>query len=93
MLKFTLLENVEPNPDILGILKDRTTVVSKGKIQRINKTNIKTVLPVIYQVVHNKQTIHIYEYKGNFKSDRNFYVLELHKTYSLKEIKHFLKNL
>ena len=89
MLKFTMLEEVKTNPKVLELFTDKIEVIIEGSINGINKTNIKTIMPTIYKVTNNKEMFYIYEYKGEFKDNKNFYVPSIDKTLNFKELKDF----
>jgi len=90
---FTLLEVIEPNEEILDLVKDRKAKITKGKINGVKNTNIKTVLPVIYKIPYQDQTLAIYEYKGDFKGNKKFFIPTYQNTFNLKEVKQILVGL
>lgn len=91
MLELELLEVVKPNNEVIELIGPRLVELNDGSIKHIKKTNINHVLPVQYIIKINGETILINEYKGKFKGDRMFHMPSLNKTYTLKEIKQFLK--
>ena len=91
MLETTLLEIVKANEDIVELIGSRLISVETGSIKHIKKTNINHIKPVEYKAKINGETILINEYKGKFKGDRTFHIPKLNKTYTLRELKKFLK--
>ena len=90
---FTLIEVIEPNEEILALVKDKSVKIKKGKINRVKNTNIKTILPTIYKITHNNETLAIYEYKGDFKGNKKFFIPSYQNTFNLKEVKKILVEL
>ena len=90
---FTLLDTIEPNNEILELAKGMSIEVTKGTINCIKNTNIKTVLPLLYQITYNNEKLCIYEYKGEFKGNKKYFIPTLNNTFNLKEIKQILKGL
>lgn len=91
MLELELLEIVKPNNEVVELIGTRLVELNDGSIKHIKKTNINHIMPVEYKVKINDEMILINEYKGRFKGDRSFHIPKLNKTYTLREIKQFLK--
>ena len=64
MLEFKVIENLKPNKDLTGILKDFKYTVKLGQIKTILHTNLQVVIPTEYQVTY-PITFTILEYKVN----------------------------
>ena len=45
MLEFEVIENLKPNNDLIGILKDFKYKIKLGKIKIILHTNLKVIIP------------------------------------------------
>ena len=91
MLEFKVIENLKPNKDLMGILKDFKYTVKLGQIKTIIHTNLKVITPTEYQITY-PATLTILEYKVNEISNKPFYIKQNNQKYNLKEIAYFLKN-
>ena len=90
MFEFKVIENLKPNKDLTGILKDFKYTVKLGQIKTILNTNLQVVIPTEYQVTY-PTTLTILEYKVNEISNKPFYIKEHNQKYNIKEITQFLK--
>ena len=90
MLEFEVIENLKPNNDLIGILKDFKYKIKLGKIKIILHTNLKVIIPTEYQITYST-TLTILEYKVNEISNKPFYIKEHNQKYNIKEITQFLK--
>ena len=75
MLEFKVIENLKPNKDLMGILKDFKYKVKLGQIKTIIHTNLKVITPTEYQITY-LTTLTILEYKVNEISNKPFYIKE-----------------
>ena len=75
MLEFKVIENLKPNKDLMGILKDFKYKVKLGQIKTIIHTNLKVITPTEYQITY-PTTLTILEYKVNEISNKPFYIKE-----------------
>ena len=91
MLEFEVIENLKPNNDLIGILKDFKYKIKLGQIKIILHTNLKVITPTEYQITYST-TLTILEYKVNEISNKPFYIKENNQKYSIKEITQLLKN-
>ena len=91
MLEFKVIENLKPNKDLMGILKDFKYTVKLGQIKTIIHTNLKVITPTEYQITY-PATLTILEYKVNEISNKPYYIKQNNQKYNLKEIAYFLKN-
>ena len=89
MLNFKTIEILEPNTEILEIIKSYSYKTKNGKIQHLLKTNLQFIEPTQY-IITRPTMLTILEYKVNEISNKPFYIKEYNKKYSLKEIKQFL---
>ena len=89
MLEFEILQELEPNTEILEIIKDYKYIVKNGKIKHLEATNLQFIEPTEYLITH-PSTLTIFEYKVNEISNKNFYIKEHKQKYNLKEIKQIL---
>ena len=90
MLEFEVIENLKPNNDLIGILKDFKYKIKLGQIKIILHTNLKVITPTKYQITY-PTTLTILEYKVNEISNKPFYIKEHNQKYNIKEITQFLK--
>ena len=90
MLEFKEIENLKPNKDLNGILKNFKYKVKLGQIKTIRHTNLKVIIPIEYQIRY-PTAITILEYKVNEISNKPFYIKEHNQKYNFKEIAQFLK--
>lgn len=90
MFEFKVIENLKPNKDLTGILKDFKYTVKLGQIKTILHTNLQVVIPTECQVTYST-TLTILEYKVNEISNKPFYIKEHNQKYNIKEITQFLK--
>ena len=89
MLEFKTIEILEPNTEILEIIKNYTYKTKKGKIKHLLKTNLQFIEPTEY-IITRPTMLTILEYKVNEISNKSFYIKEHNDKYSLKEIKQIL---
>ena len=75
MLEFEVIENLKPNNDLIGILKDFKYKIKLGQIKIILHTNLKVITPTEYQITYST-TLTILEYKVNEISNKPFYIKE-----------------
>ena len=92
MLEFKVIEELEPNNEILKIIKDYKYTTTKGIIKNLLKTNLQLVTPTAYAITYPAH-ITILEYKITEISGKPFYIEEHKQKYNLKEIKRILTNL
>ena len=90
MLEFEVIENLKPNNDLIGILKDFKYKIKLRQIKIILHTNLKVITPTEYQITY-PTTLTILEYKVNEISNKPFYIKEHNQKYNFKEIAQFLK--
>ena len=76
MLEFKVIENLKPNKDFTGILKDFKYKVKLGQIKIIIHTNLKAITPTEYKITY-PTTLTILEYKANEISNKPFYIKEI----------------
>jgi hypothetical protein len=53
MLEFEVIENLKPNNDLIGILKDFKYKIKLGQIKIILHTNLKVIIPTEYQITYS----------------------------------------
>ena len=90
MLEFKVIENLKPNKDLTGILKNFKYTVKLGQIKTILHTNLQVIIPTEYQITY-PTALTILEYKVNEISNKPFYIKEHNQKYNIKEITQFLK--
>ena len=89
MFEFEILQELEPNTEILEIIKGYEYTVKNGRIKHLKATNLQFIEPTEYLITH-RSTLTILEYKVNEISNKNFYIKEHKQKYNLKEIKQIL---
>lgn len=89
MLEFEVVQELEPNNEILEVIKNYTFTTKNGKIKHLLKTNLQFIEPTEYIITY-PTTFTIFEYKVNEISGKNFYIKEHNQKDSLKEIKQIL---
>ena len=89
MFEFEILQELEPNAEILEIIKDYEYIVENGKIKHLKATNLQFIEPNEYLITY-PSTLTIFEYKVNEIVNKNFYVKEHNQKYNLKELKQIL---
>lgn len=95
MLTFKVLDTLKPSDEVLEMItniKPTTIKINNGKTILIERTNIKSVEPIIYELTYNKNKIVLWEYPINEIVGNQFYVPTTKLTYSLKEITYYLKS-
>ena len=90
MLEFKVIENLKPNKDLTGILKDFKYTVKLGQIKTILHINLQVIIPTESQLTY-PNTLTILEYKVNEIANKLFYIKEHNQKYNFKEITQFLK--
>ena len=89
MLEFKVLQELEPNNEILEVIKNYTFTTKNGRVKHLLKTNLQFIEPTEYTITY-PTTLTIFEYKVNEISNKNFYIKEHNQKYSLKEIRQIL---
>ena len=92
MFEFETLQELEPNAEILEIIKDYEYTIKNGKVKHLKATNLQFIEPTEYLITY-PSTFTIFEYKVNEIANKNFYIKEQHQKYNLKEIKQILMKL
>ena len=88
MLEFKIIQELEPNEELLENIKNYNYTIKNGKIKHLKATNLQFIEPTEYLIKY-PITLTILEYKVNEVSNKNFYIKEYNKKYNLKEIKKF----
>ena len=89
MLEFKIIQELNPNTEILEIIKNYTYITKNGKVKHLLKTNLQFVEPTQYIITY-PAILTILEYKVNEISNKPFYIKEHNEKYNLKEIKQIL---
>ena len=90
MFEFKVIENLKPNKDLTGILKESKYKIKLGQIKTILHTNLQVIIPTEYKITY-PTTLTILEYKVNEISNKPFYIKEHNQKYNIKEITQILK--
>ena len=62
MLEFEILQELEPNSEILDIIKDYDYAIKNGRIRHLKTTNLQFIQPTEYLITY-PTTLTIFEYK------------------------------
>ena len=89
MFEFEVVEEMQPNNEILEVIKNYTFTTKNGSVKHLLKTNLQFVEPTEYIITY-PITLTILEYKVNEISNKPFYIKEHNEKYNLKEIKQIL---
>lgn len=89
MLEFEIVQELEPNAEILEIIKDYDYTIKNGKIKHLKATNLQFIEPIEYLITY-PSPLNILEYKVNEIANKPFYIKEHKQKYNLKEIKQIL---
>ena len=92
MLEFITTNEINPDTELLELIKDFTYINNKGKIKHLLKSNLQFIEPTEYLITY-PTTLTILEYKVNEISNKPFYIKEHNEKYTLKEIKQILSKL
>ena len=89
MFEFEVIQDLNPNDELLGIIKNYEYTVRNGKVKHLKATNLQFIEPTEYLII-SPSTLTIYEYKVNEIANKPFYIKEHKQKYNLKEIKQIL---
>ena len=89
MFEFEILQELEPNTEILEIIKGYEYTVKNGRIKHLKASNLQFIEPTEYLITY-PFTLTILGYKVNEIASKNFYIKEHKQKYNLKEIKQIL---
>ena len=89
MLEFKIIQELEPNEELLEIIKNYNYTIKIGKIKHLIDTNLQFIEPTEYLITY-PITLTILEYKVNEISSKPFYIKEHQQKYNLKELKQIL---
>ena len=89
MLEFKVIQELQPNIEILETIKNYTFTTKNGKVKHLLKTNLQFIEPTEYLITY-PIILTILEYKVNEISSKNFYIKEHNQKYNLKEIRQIL---
>lgn len=89
MFEFEVIQDLNPNDELLGIIKNYEYIVRNGKVKHLKATNLQFIEPIEYLITY-PSTLTILEYKVNEIANKPFYIKEHKQKYNLKEIKQIL---
>lgn len=96
-MNYILLENMEGDNKlseyILNNFKNVEITVTKGKIELIEKTNIKKITPIVYKIKFYKSKFIILYFKCEEIEKNKYFFLKTKKEYNLLEIKGLMNEL
>ena len=78
MFEFEIIQDLEPNNEILEIIISYDYTVKKGRIKHLKATNLQFIEPTEYLITY-PTTITIYEYKVNEIANKPFLDLFIKK--------------
>ena len=90
MFEFKVIENLKPNKDLTGILKNFKYNVKLWLTKTILHNKLIVIKPTEYKITY-PTSLTILEYKVNEISNKPFYIKEHNQKYNIKEITQFLK--
>ncbi len=73
MFEFEIIQELEPNAEILEIIKDYKDIVKNGKVKYLKGTNLQFIEPTEYLITY-PTTLTILKYKINEIANKNFYI-------------------
>ena len=89
MFEFEVIQDLNPNDEILEIIKAYEYTVKNGRIKHLKATNLQFINQTEYLITY-PTILTIYEYKVNEIANKPFYIKEHKQKYNLKEIKQIL---
>lgn len=89
LFEFEVIQDLNPNDELLGIIKNYEYIVRNGKVKHLKATNLQFIEPIEYLITY-PSTLTILEYKVNEIANKPFYIKEHKQKYNLKEIKQIL---
>lgn len=95
MLKYKKLKEIEPSENVISIIsstKPNELKIVNGKINLIEITNIKTIIPIKYHITYSDKVVIINEYPKEEIKGNNFYNLNTGKSFCEYELASVLKN-
>ncbi|NLC96651.1 MAG: hypothetical protein GX675_03680 [Erysipelotrichaceae bacterium] len=93
MLTFKVLDTLKPSDDVLEMItntKPTYIKVNNGKTILIERTNIKSIEPIIYELTYDTKKIILWEYPISEIRGNHFYIPITKETYSFKEVRKLL---
>lgn len=83
MLEFEIIQELEPNAEVLEIIKNYAYEAKKGKIKHLLHTNLQFIEPAEY-IITSPAFLTVLEYKVNDISNKPFYIKEYKQKYTSK---------
>ncbi len=94
MLEFKTIRHLKGDKDFLKFIGNDNQMqlkVSDGAILEIKKTNIKTIKPIIYEIVD--LDLIIYHYASDNLNSKRYYIPNTKKSYTLNQLKELIRNI
>ena len=93
MLEFKTIRQLKANKEFLDFIgKAKPSIkITDGAILEIRKTNIKTVKPIIYEIVD--LNLIIYHYACDNLNNKRYYIPSQKKSYTLNQIKEIIRTM
>lgn len=94
MLEFRTIRHLKADKEFLKFIDNVSQLDLKttdGAILEIKKTNIKTIKPIIYEIVD--LNLIIYHYACDNLNSKRYYIPNYKKSYTLNQIKELIRNM
>ena len=92
MLEFRTVRYLKADKEFLNFVdKIKLTIkTTEGAILEIKKTNIKTIKPIIYEILD--LNLIVYHYACDNLNNKRYYIPKEKKSYTLNQIKEIIRN-
>jgi transcription initiation factor IIE alpha subunit len=93
MLEFKTIRQLKADKEFLDFTGKRSPDIktTDGAILEIKKTNIKTIKPIIYEIL--ELNLVIYHYACDNLNNKRYYIPSHKKSYTLNQIKEIIRNI
>ncbi|MFA5409582.1 MAG: hypothetical protein WC343_12500 [Bacilli bacterium] len=93
MLELKTIRQLKADKDFLDFIGKRAPDVktTDGAILEIKKTNIKTIKPIIYEILGIDLVI--YHYACDNLNNKRYYIPSHKKSYTLNQVKEMIRNM
>lgn len=91
MLELKTIRHLKADKEFLNFVGEKPPNIktTDGAILEIKKTNIKTIKPIIYEIVDLDLTI--YHYACDNLNNKRYYIPNYKKSYTLNQIKEIIR--
>ena len=94
MLEFKTIRQLKADRDFLEFIGNNARLTLKttdGAIFEIKKTNIKTIKPIVYEILD--LNLIIYHYACDNLNQKRYYIPDNKKSYTLNQIKEMIRTM